>query len=473
VRALGESDAREVGPYRLLVELRTDDTGRVMLGTALDGRLASVTLVDDGLVNDLFRARLRAEVQNAAPGVHTVHVVDGDLDASPPWVATGFIPRVSLRTAIARTGPLPTTSLLRLADGLAAALGELHDRGLVHGNLTPDTVLLTDIGPLLVDSGVARAAGNRTFADDLRALGDLVVAAGGADLADLAGTVSACAAGELTPAALRAVIGPLPPSGRPWPPAVRELAVEESDRIVDLITETGWRPAPAEPRDGPPPVEPPTPRRPLTRAFDAALVSVVTVFAGVFMSWLVFRQDIEPSALPGHATILAQSGELLAGAARVAWPLSGLAFAVFCAWFVLLIARPRTNVVPWTVLAGLTLVPVVLWGLTFAGLEVTLVAAVDAGDLYEFAFIPALFAAGVALWLGSRLLPGREHVVGLPLGIASLVAVGLTVTVGLYFGWYGVVVAGVVPLDIAGVPSGCLAGSVVARTLSANRVSTA
>jgi hypothetical protein len=54
--------------------------------------------------------------------------------------------------------------------------------------------------------------------------------------------------------------------------------------------------------------------------------------------------------------------------------------------------------------------------------------------------------------------------------LVSLVAVGAVTTVGLYFGWYGVVVAGVVPLDIAGVPLGCLAGSVVARTLSPDRV---
>ena len=464
MRALGESDALEVGPYRLLVELRTDDTGRVMLGTALDGQLAAVTLVDNGLVNDLFRARLRGEIQHAASSVHTVHVVDGDAEASPPWTATGFIPRVSLRTAITRTGPLPTTSLLRLADGLAAALEELHDRGLVHGNLTADTVLLTDIGPLLIDSGVARAAGNRTAADDLRALGDLVVAAGGAELTDI---VSACAAGELSPTALREVIGPLPPSGRPWPAEVRELAVEESDRIVDLITETGWRPAPAEPRDGPAPV---APRRPRNRFFDAALVSAVTVFVGWVMSWLVFRQDVDSSPIPDHATLVARSDPALAAVTRVAWPLTGLAFAVFCTWFVVLVARPRTMVVPWTVLTGLSLLPVVLWGLSLVGVDVTLIAATAPGDLYEGAFIPAVVAAFIGAWVGAKLVPDSRSATMGAVILVSLVAVGAVTTVGLYFGWYGVVVAGVVPLDIAGVPLGCLAGSVVARTLSPDRV---
>jgi tRNA A-37 threonylcarbamoyl transferase component Bud32 len=463
VQALGASDAREVGPYRLLVELRTDDTGRVLLGTALDGRLAAVTLVGDDLVDDRFRARLRAEIQNAAPGVHSVHVVDGDADATPPWVATGFIPRVSLRTAITRTGPLPESSLLRLADGLAAALAELHDRGLVHGNLTADTVLLTDIGPLLVDSGVARAAGDRTAADDLRALGALVVEAGGADLTDL---VAACAAGELSPAALREVIGPLPPTGRPWPAAVRDLAAEESDRIVELITETARRPAPAEP--APPPVEPPPPPGPWTRFFDAFLVSVVTVFVGWVISWLTFG-DSERSPLPDHATLVAESGPVLAVGARVAWPLAGFAVAVVCTWFVLLVARPRTKVVPLTVLTGLSLLPVALWGLTSAGLDVTLVTGPSPGDLEELALAPAFVAAGVGGWVAGRLFPGHRRTTS-PLSVASLVAVGLAVVVGLSFGWYGVVVADVVPLDVAGVLSGCLAGSIVARLFSPNRV---
>ena len=562
MRALGASDAREVGPYRLLVELRTDDTGRVMLGTALDGRLAAITLVDDGLVNDLFRARLRAEIKHATAGARTVHVVDGDADASAPWVATGFIPRVSLRTAITRTGPLPAASLLRLADGLAKALEELHDRGLVHGNLTGDTVLLTDIGPLLVDSGVARAAGNRTTADDLRALGTLIVDAGGsgslgsagdegsaanagnasgshsagnasgagsvgsagnagsagspsgsrsagnagspgsagnagntsgagspsspssaggagspsnpgsagspsnpgnagspgsAGSPDLTDVVAACA---VSLSAVREVVGSLPVSARPWPSAVRELAVEESDRIVDLITETGRRPV--EPQDAP--VEH-SPRTSPARFFDVILVSVTSVFVGWVMSWLVFFQDLEPSPFPSHATLLAQSDPVWAGGARVVWLVSGVAFAIFCTAFVLLVARPRTNAVPWAVLSGLSLLPVVVWGLRSAGVDVALVAAPLPVELDELAFLPAVVAAVLGAWLSSRLFPGAgSRTMGAAL-LGSLLVVGAVTMAGLYFGWYGVVVAGVVPLDIAGVPLGCLAGCVVARTL--------
>ena len=83
MRALGNAEARVLGSYRLL---------------------AAITLVDERLVNDLFRARLRAEITNAAPAGHLVHVIDGDAAASPPWIATGFIPRATLRAAHVAVG---------------------------------------------------------------------------------------------------------------------------------------------------------------------------------------------------------------------------------------------------------------------------------------------------------------------------------------------------------------------------------
>jgi hypothetical protein len=469
MRALGESDALEIGPYRLLVELSADELGRVLLGTAEDGRLVALTLVDDGLVDDLFRARLRSEIAAGVPGTRIVHVVDGDADASTPWVATGFIPRVSLRAATAQSGPLPTSSLLRLADGLAEALEELHDKGRVHGHLTPDTVLLTDIGPLLVDSGIARATGRHSTADDIRALGALVAEAGGADLDEpVRQVVETCSSGDVSPAELRSVIGALPRSELPWPPAVRELAAEESDRIVGLITETGWRPAQVAAGPAPEPVDLTPPGR-LTRFFDGVLVTAVTLFVSWLISYLMF-DDAPHAPVPDHATLVAQGGSFAAGATWLLWPCIGFAFAVFCTWLVLLVARPRTTTVPWTVLVGLSLVPVGLWGVTFTGLDVALVAVPTHPDLYEGAFIPAVVAGFLGYWVAHRLFGDNRPKAAGALAFVSLAAVGLAVTIGLYFGWYGVVIADVVRLDVAGVPAGCVAGSVVARTLSPNRV---
>ena len=115
-------------------------------------------------------------------------------------------------------------------------------------------------------------------------------------------------------------------------------------------------------------------------------------------------------------------------------------------------------------LAGLTLLPAGLWGLTSAGFDVMLVGASVPGDLYELGFLPGLTAMCLGFFVGTRLFPGATLAIG-ALGLVSLIAATGVSMAGLYFGWFGVVVAGVVPLDIVGVPLGCLAGSAVARTL--------
>jgi len=85
-------------------------------------------------------------------------VVDADVDAPVPWLATAYVAGPSLSEAVRNSGPLTAWSLLALAAGLAKSLTAIHAAGVVHGDLKPSNVLLAPDGPRVIDFGISQAA---------------------------------------------------------------------------------------------------------------------------------------------------------------------------------------------------------------------------------------------------------------------------------------------------------------------------
>ncbi|MCX4750496.1 serine/threonine protein kinase [Kitasatospora sp. NBC_01287] len=284
------------GPYVLLAELGRGGMGRVLLAVAPDGRPAAVKLVharhaaDDG-----FRSRFRREVaaSRMVSGAYTAAVLDADADAEQPWLASVFVAGPSLGAAVEEAGALPEAALHRLAVGLATALDEIHRVGLVHRDLKPENVLLAEDGARVIDFGIARATqggeateltgtgwvvGSPPFmspeqaegreltgASDVFSLGSLLVlaATGRSPFAgpsalqtlynlvhtdpDLSGVplplravVARCLARtpaqRPSPAELLALLGPVAPVPRPWPPAVHRLIDERRAHAERLLS---------------------------------------------------------------------------------------------------------------------------------------------------------------------------------------------------------------------------------------------
>jgi len=89
-------------------------------------------------------------------GSYIAEVVDADPEAANPWLATAYSPGISVGDAVHRSGPLPEEAVRRLGLCIARAVADIHAVGLVHRDLKPDNVLLTSIGPKVIDFGIAR-----------------------------------------------------------------------------------------------------------------------------------------------------------------------------------------------------------------------------------------------------------------------------------------------------------------------------
>lgn len=180
IKPLAATDPVRIGPYLLLGRLGAGGMGRVYLARSEGGRTVAVKVVHPEHVADpQFRARFRREV-DAARRVgerYTAPVLDAAPDEEYPWVATGYVPGLSLEQVVRGHGALPSESVLALADGLLRALKDIHSAGIVHRDLKPSNVMLTVEGPKVIDFGIARAV--ETSVDSLLTSTGMVIGSPG------------------------------------------------------------------------------------------------------------------------------------------------------------------------------------------------------------------------------------------------------------------------------------------------------
>ena len=78
-------------------------------------------------------------------------------DTGQPYFAMEFVKGESLKARLAREGALPWRQALDIALRIARTLEYVHDKGLIHRDIKPDNILLSDDGQVkLCDLGLAR-----------------------------------------------------------------------------------------------------------------------------------------------------------------------------------------------------------------------------------------------------------------------------------------------------------------------------
>ncbi|MFJ3951274.1 transporter substrate-binding domain-containing protein [Streptomyces libani] len=174
MRPLAKNDPQQIGPFRIIGLLGGGGMGRVYLGRAADGRPVAVKTARSELADDRgFRARFAREVSAAQQvgGPFVAPVVDAAPHDDVPWMATEYVPGVSLTDAVHDCGPLPEHTVRLLTAGLLHALTAVHAHGLVHRDLKPSNILLTAEGPRVIDFGIAHSAADTALTTTGTALG--------------------------------------------------------------------------------------------------------------------------------------------------------------------------------------------------------------------------------------------------------------------------------------------------------------
>lgn len=107
------------------------------------------------------RERFLNEARSAAKLDHPniVHVYDvGQDEGDHPFLVMELVPGEDLKALIRRAAPLPVAQALTIAREICEGVGLAHRAGIVHCDLKPQNILLTEAGQVkVVDFGIARA----------------------------------------------------------------------------------------------------------------------------------------------------------------------------------------------------------------------------------------------------------------------------------------------------------------------------
>lgn len=163
--------AQIVAGYELLDRLAVGGMGEVFRARkvapggfakvfALKRLLPEVARSPDLVAMFFEEARLAASL--SSPGL--VQVFDFGEESGLPYLVMELVEGTDLAALLAR-GPLPAPLAVHVAASLAQTLGNLHQAGVIHRDVTPSNVLISRGGAVkLTDLGIAkaRAGGRRT-----------------------------------------------------------------------------------------------------------------------------------------------------------------------------------------------------------------------------------------------------------------------------------------------------------------------
>jgi eukaryotic-like serine/threonine-protein kinase len=130
-------------------------------------RLCALKVMHAGLGDDDdFAGRFVREARSAARLSHpnVVSVFDQGDDEGTLFLAMEYVPGHTLRDVIRSRAPIPPRQALALLDPVLSALGSAHQAGMIHRDVKPENVLLSDDDRVVkvADFGLARAVSAET-----------------------------------------------------------------------------------------------------------------------------------------------------------------------------------------------------------------------------------------------------------------------------------------------------------------------
>ena len=155
------------GRYQITHRLARGGMATVYVATDIRlTRTVAVKVMHIGLGDDAeFARKFDREARSAAKLSHpnVVSVFDQGHDDGRPYIVMEYVEGRTLRDILNHEAPLPPDRALEIIEPVLGALAAAHEGGLVHRDVKPENVLLSDRGQIkVVDFGLAKAISAQT-----------------------------------------------------------------------------------------------------------------------------------------------------------------------------------------------------------------------------------------------------------------------------------------------------------------------
>jgi len=160
MESLRARDPKAIGPYKLVGRLGAGGMGVVYIASK-GSETVALKIIRDSIIDDPSQAtRFIREIETlkSIDSSYVAKVLDTGTHNERPWFTTEFVNGPDLKSHVTDKGPMPDASWDALAKGLLDGIAAIHAAGVIHRDIKPPNIILSESGPKIIDFGIAQVA---------------------------------------------------------------------------------------------------------------------------------------------------------------------------------------------------------------------------------------------------------------------------------------------------------------------------
>lgn len=173
VQPLLPSDPTAFGGWTLLGRLGKGGFSTIYLGEK-GGQFAAIKMIRKELLGEanVFE-RFATEINNLEKISHSgvAKLIEEDLSTEVPYIAMEYVQGKTLEQNVLENGPLSESQWLDILESVSETLEYCHSLGIIHKDIGPGNIMLSNNGPKIIDFGISYEHGSSRVTQDDQIVG--------------------------------------------------------------------------------------------------------------------------------------------------------------------------------------------------------------------------------------------------------------------------------------------------------------